>query len=66
MALPALRRCEYSLDAGDWIPVEAADGVIDSLREKFALDLANLKPGEHLLASAPRIAPTTRASPRCC
>jgi hypothetical protein len=45
-----LRRCEYSLDAGDWIPVEAADGVIDSLREKFALELANLKPGEHLIA----------------
>jgi hypothetical protein len=45
-----LRRCEYSLDAGDWIPVEAADGVIDSLREKFALDLANLKTGEHLVA----------------
>jgi hypothetical protein len=45
-----LRRCEYSLDAGDWIPVEAADGVIDSLREKFALDLTNLKPGEHLVA----------------
>jgi hypothetical protein len=45
-----LRRCEYSLDAGDWIPVEAADGVIDSLREKFTLDLPNLKPGEHLVA----------------
>jgi hypothetical protein len=45
-----LRHCEYSLDAGDWIPVEAADGVIDSLREKFALDLADLKPGEHLIA----------------
>jgi hypothetical protein len=48
-ATSALRRCEYSLDAGDWIPVEAADGVIDSLREKFSLDLADLKPGEHLL-----------------
>jgi hypothetical protein len=45
-----LRRCEYSLDAGDWIPVEAADGVIDSLREKFSLDLSDLKPGEHLVA----------------
>jgi sugar lactone lactonase YvrE len=44
-----LRRCEYSLDAGDWVPVEAADGVIDSLREKFTLDLANLKPGEHMI-----------------
>jgi hypothetical protein len=48
-ASSALRHCEYSLDAGDWIPVEAADGVIDSLREKFSLDLTNLRPGEHLL-----------------
>ncbi len=45
-----LRRCEYSLDAGDWIPVEAGDGVIDSLKEKFTLDLTSLKPGEHLVA----------------
>ena len=45
----ALRRCEYSLDAGGWVPIEAADGVIDSLREKFVLDLSGLPPGEHLL-----------------
>ena len=45
----ALRRCEYSLDAAGWVPVEAADGVIDSLREKFALDLTGLAPGEHLI-----------------
>ncbi|HKE26721.1 MAG TPA: hypothetical protein VKB88_30420 [Bryobacteraceae bacterium] len=44
-----LRRCEYSLDAASWVPVEAADGVIDSLREKFVLDLTNLAAGEHLL-----------------
>ena len=31
------------------MPVEAADGVIDSLREKFVLDLHDLPPGEHLL-----------------
>lgn len=48
-AASALRRCEYSLDAAGWVPVEAADGVIDSLREKFLLDLAGLAPGEHLL-----------------
>ena len=48
-AASPLRRCEYSLDAQGWIPVEAADGVIDSLREKFAIDLQNLPPGEHLL-----------------
>jgi hypothetical protein len=48
-AASALRRCEYSLDAGEWVPVEAADGVIDSPREKFALDLKGLASGEHLL-----------------
>src|SRR5207248_370496 len=48
-AASALRRCEYSLDAGGWVPVEAADGVIDSLREKFVLDLSGLAPGEHLI-----------------
>ncbi len=48
-AASPLRRCEYSLDAGGWVPVEAADGVIDSAREKFTLDLTGLAPGEHLL-----------------
>ena len=48
-AARALRRCEYSLDAGVWMPLEAADGVIDSQREKFVLDLTGLAPGEHLL-----------------
>jgi hypothetical protein len=48
-AASPLRRCEYSLDAASWVPVAAADGVIDSLREKFVLDLTGLPPGEHLL-----------------
>ena len=48
-AASSLRHCEYSLDAASWVPVEAADGVIDSPREDFALDLANLPPGEHLV-----------------
>ncbi len=48
-AASPLRHCEYSLDAAGWIPVEAADGVIDSLREKFVLDLTGLAAGEHLL-----------------
>jgi len=48
-AASALRRCEYSLDAGNWIPVESADGVIDSPREAFSLDLPTLAAGEHLL-----------------
>jgi hypothetical protein len=48
-AASALRHCEYSLDAQSWVPVEAADGVIDSLREKFVLDLTALPAGEHLV-----------------
>jgi len=48
-AASPLRRAEYSVDAASWVPMDAADGVIDSLREKFVLDLANLSPGEHLV-----------------
>ena len=48
-ASSALRRCEYSLDAGNWIPMDSVDGVIDSPRERFSLDLPNLSAGEHLL-----------------
>jgi hypothetical protein len=48
-AASPLRRAEYSLDAASWTPLEAADGVIDSLRERFTLDLTGLTPGEHLL-----------------
>jgi hypothetical protein len=48
-AASPLRRCEYSLDASNWFPVEASDGVIDSLRESFSLDLSSLTPGEHVV-----------------
>ena len=45
----SLRRCEFSLDAGSWTPLEAADGITDSPREQFALHLDKLRPGEHEL-----------------
>lgn len=44
-----LRRCEYSIDAGQWIPVEAEDGVTDSARERFQIRLDKVSAGEHLL-----------------
>ncbi|MBZ5595965.1 MAG: hypothetical protein LAP39_27295 [Acidobacteriia bacterium] len=44
-----LRRCEYSVDASAWTPLESLDGVIDSLREKFVVRLERLSPGEHVL-----------------
>jgi hypothetical protein len=48
-AASPLRRCEYSLDAAGWVPLQAADGVIDSQREHFVLSLEKLSPGEHLV-----------------
>jgi len=44
-----LRRCEYSLDAGPWTPVEAADGVTDGPREQFHISIDRLRAGEHLV-----------------
>ncbi len=43
-----IRLCEYSLDAGLWQPIEAVDGITDSRRERFHLELEHLT-GEHLL-----------------
>ena len=48
-AASPLRRCEYSLDAASWVPVSSGDGVIDSMREHFVLELTGLPAGEHLL-----------------
>jgi len=48
-AASPLRRCEYSLDAGPWTPLEAMDGVIDSQREKLVVRLDPFSPGEHVL-----------------
>lgn len=48
-ATSALRRCEYSLNAGPWVPVEAADGVTDSPHEKFKVVLDNVRSGEQLI-----------------
>ncbi len=48
-AASSLRRAEYSLDAGPWTPVAAADGIVDSPQERFLVRLENLPPGEHLL-----------------
>jgi hypothetical protein len=48
-AAGALRRAEFSVDAGPWTPLEAADGIIDSREEKFRLRLDSVPAGEHLV-----------------
>ena len=45
----ALRRCEYSVDAGPWAQVEAVDGLTDSPQERFHIAVDPLRAGEHLL-----------------
>ncbi len=47
-AASALRRCEYSVDAGPWMALNAVDGVIDSPAEQFHL-VAPIPPGERVV-----------------
>jgi hypothetical protein len=48
-AASGLRRAEFSLDATAWVPLEAADGVVDGQQERFRLRIDNLSAGEHLI-----------------
>jgi WD40 repeat protein len=45
----ALRRAEYSIDAGGWTPVAPVDGILDSPSEQFRLHVASVPAGEHLV-----------------
>ncbi len=46
-ALSPVRRAEVSLDSGPWRPMECADGVADSRKERFTVRLPAPTPGEH-------------------
>ncbi len=48
-AASSLRRCEYSVDASPWTPLEAEDGVTDSPHERFLLRLDDVRAGEHVV-----------------
>ncbi len=48
-AASPLRRAEYSLDAGPWVPMEPVEGILDSQREHFLLKLDGVAPGEHVV-----------------
>jgi hypothetical protein len=34
-----LRRAEYSIDAGEWLPAEPADGLLDGRRETLRIEV---------------------------
>jgi hypothetical protein len=42
-----IRDTAYAVDAGDWIPIQPADGLNDSPVEKYDLVLPHPAPGEH-------------------
>jgi len=48
-AASAIRRCDYSIDAGAWTPMAPEDGILDSQRESFRLKLDDFPAGEHLI-----------------
>ncbi len=43
-------RVEFSVDGGPWMPVYPSDGIPDGMRESFVVRLADLTPGEHVIA----------------
>ncbi len=44
-----LRRAEWSLDGGVWLPIAPVDGILDSRTEQFRLHVAGIPAGEHAL-----------------
>ena len=42
-----LTRAEYSVNGGDWMPVYADDGISDSPRERYTVEVPLTKPGEY-------------------
>jgi sugar lactone lactonase YvrE len=42
-----LTRAEYSVNGGDWLPVIADDGISDSPRERYTIDIPLTAPGEY-------------------
>jgi hypothetical protein len=47
-ASSALRRAEWSVDAGPWMPLAPVDGIVDSLAEQFRF-VPVVPPGEHVV-----------------
>ncbi len=48
-AASPLRRAEWTLDAGEWLPIAPVDGILDSRTEQFRLHVAGIPAGEHML-----------------
>ncbi len=42
-----LTRAEYSVNGGDWLPVYAVDGISDSSKERYVIEIPVREPGEY-------------------
>ncbi|MDQ6676345.1 MAG: hypothetical protein M3Z09_03515 [Acidobacteriota bacterium] len=45
----ALKRAEYAIDGGAWVPVNPVSGILDSKQARFHVDLKDQSPGEHVV-----------------
>ena len=50
--ISAISGIEVSRNAGDWVPVFAADGLFDASEEEFRFETDVLEPGEHVFVFA--------------
>ncbi len=46
-ATSPLRRAEYAVDGGTWVPLDPTSGILDSKEARFHVELRSLAPGEH-------------------
>ena len=44
-----LKRAEYAVDGGSWIPLDPMEGILDSREARFHVQLPKLPPGGHVI-----------------
>jgi len=61
-ALSIIDHADYSVNGGDWTPVEPTGQLSDSKEEDYVLSIDRPKPGEYTIAV--RVTPTSTTTPR--
>jgi len=45
----ALKRAEYAVDGGPWVPLDPVEGILDAKEARFHVEVSGLSPGEHVV-----------------
>ena len=45
-----IAQLEYAVNGGEWLPLFPVDDLLDTARERFAIDLSRLERGSHIIA----------------